>query len=156
MAFRKLFASFADKHLEDLWHELNRRIEQAVAAGGGGDAIYCGVEKTATSDSTPYAMNGAFLESAVGDMPFLAPRAGTLSNLQVRLGLSPTPGTITATVYVNGAPTALSVTLTNGQIYAIDAANTVAVAQADRIELVQTSSVFAGTYGRISCVIGYA
>jgi len=37
MAFKRLFATFKDKYLEQLWHELNRRID--VAIRGSSDTI---------------------------------------------------------------------------------------------------------------------
>lgn len=39
MAFRKLFTTFNDKHLEAVWHELNRRIQAAIDSTSGAASI---------------------------------------------------------------------------------------------------------------------
>jgi len=68
MAFRRLFTTFRDKHLEDVWHELNRRIEAAFAAGGIDQLV-----KVQASDTTAGYLAGKLVSGANVTLTLLNP-----------------------------------------------------------------------------------
>lgn len=160
MAFRKLIATFADKWFEDAWHELNRRIEQATASiVGTPDAIYCGAVNGVPLDAAQHALKANWQPGDPGDFPFVAPRDGTLANFQALCRFPPRPpfgANVTVEVYVNGAPTGLSVSLSLLSLWGIDAVNTIAVSQGDRIEFIaQAGPITEEFYAYLTCAVEY-
>jgi hypothetical protein len=105
---------------------------------------------TATRVLDPgYENRIAPLSSSTALIDVRVPRAGTLRNLYVEHN-NPggTGATITYTVYVNGAPTAITVGLASTAAQAADTTNSVAVSAGDRVRIVVTKAAVAGAGSR--------
>lgn len=122
-----------------------------TSAGSGTTAILqWGNDSVASSTATRvldpgYEARTAPLASGTAFIELRSPRAGTLRNLYIRHN-NPggTGATITYTVFVNGAATAITVGLASTAANAADTVNSVAVSAGDRIRIQVTKVAVAG------------
>jgi hypothetical protein len=119
-----------------------------VAATNGAPLAW-GDDNVSATTTTRYLTPGRNKGTATitaGENEWPMPRAGTARNLFVRHNSAVGNGaSVVYTLFVNGAATALTVTLASGAVgQASDLANTVAVAQGDRLELVATKAAAIG------------
>lgn len=96
-----------------------------------------------TASTVYLAQDGATM---VGDnLRFPVPRVGVLRNLKIRLNSNTLTSNVVFTVFVNGAPTALTVTLAAGVLVGEDIVNTVAVAIGPPADVVSLQVVTGAT-----------
>lgn len=116
-------------------------VTSSSPAGGGGKASYggcCGEDSLVTNATRYHQPNGMDKEAADQNLAkALAPFAGTAQNLFVRVWNA--PGAVGKnwvwTLMVNGAPTALTVTIENLETANSDLVNAVTIAAGDQLSL---------------------
>ncbi len=115
MAFKKLFADFADKNHSDLWAELNRRIEAAFSESGDGGLIQLhwatddidadGVQKAVGVDGSLLPRSPGFTWGGVAGQSDKPIQVGqTFTPKRVVFAVDNAPGVVgfTAGILVNG------------------------------------------------------
>lgn len=126
--------------------------------GGVGDhtLLHWGNDSVAASVDLRYLAPG--YDQSTADLTrlttFRAPRAGTAQRLRARHNAAAGNGnSVDYTLYVNGAPTALTCSLATGVIGdAQDLANTVAIAAGDQIEMTANKLLALGS-GAVDCMV---
>lgn len=123
-------------------------IWKTLPAGGGGGAgvLRFGAPTAMSTSETRYYGVGAE-QSSESKVEFIAPRDMTAKNLAVRLSREPSnDGTITVTFRLNGADTALTVTLDDTERQKLDTVHTVALVQGDVFALKAVTAAAGATY----------
>jgi len=131
-------------------------IDNALASvvADGSAILYWGSNSVANSTASRtldpgYEARTAPLSTSTAIVDVRVPRAGTLRNLYVEHN-NPggTGATITYTVFVNGAATAIAAGLASTAAQAADTTNSVVVAAGDRVRIVVTKGAVAGAGAR--------
>ena len=140
----------------ETWVREGDRMKSAPAGGGGGAQLIHGfMAPTTTGDGAPQTistnllssarkLDGGSLGVANGGGGWVVMPGGTISNLRVKLeGLDNGVGggdSATVTLYLNGAPTALDVTLTSDST-AIETATTITIPEQASVQLVGSITI---------------
>jgi hypothetical protein len=130
-------------------------IDNALSGASSDTAVlYWGNNSVANSTASRtldpgYENRTAPLSASTAIIDVRVPRPGTLRNLYVEHN-NPggTGATITYTVFVNGAPTAITIGLASTAAQAADTANSVGVVAGDRVRVVVTKAAVAGAGAR--------
>ncbi len=127
-----LIAKMPDGPVKDALKEADAAIDASGGGGGGGVALLQQPDAQLTGGSLRYYM-GSFGATTESEGTWTPARAGSITGIAVRVNDNSLSGASTFTVRINGAPTAITVTVPAGTNGEFSFTGSVAVAVGDRI-----------------------